>query len=241
LGSRLTKLQEKDFAKCIEYLESFEIDKNAFVGERKSLARAAHSVAFVMNVFTGRLSDVPDWVAPYLNQLKSDTIQIFPSIILGARRTLHLYERASIEDFLRYTYFFDHKIEHILLQTYPKKFLHIDSMIDWLEKYPALNPFEKSVSENCGELASRYAELSRTVHGTTLADQQVVEGLKDSGRKILEPEKEEKILKSVFGAVFFLLAAFHIKDYRLLQLDERTLICQHFSEKKIKALSGLSH
>lgn len=207
--------------------------------ERKSLAKTAHSLAFAMNVFTKKLSDIPEWVVPYLNQLKSDTIQIFPSAVLSAKRTLHLYERASIEDFLRYIYYFDHKIEHLLSQTYPKKFQTIDSMIDWLEEYPALNPYEKSVSENCSELASRYAELSRTVHGTILADQQIVESLKDSNRQKMEPEKEEKILKGVFGAIFFLLSLFHIKDYRRLQLDETTLICQHLSKKQIGALSGL--
>jgi hypothetical protein len=239
LGARLTRLQEKDFVKCVDYFKSFEVDQNVFL-ERKSLVKTAHSVAFAMNVFTKKLSDIPEWVVPYLNQLKSDTIQIFPSTVLGAKRTLHLYERASIEDFLRYIYFFDHKIEHILLQTYPKKFQSIDSMIDWLETYPALNPYEKPVSENCSELASRYAELSRTVHGTTLADQQIVESLKDSNRQKIESEKEQKIMRGIFGAVFFLLSAFHIKDYRQLQLDERTLICQHLSEKQIGALSGLS-
>lgn len=241
MGARLTKLQEKDFAKCVGYFKSFKIDQNGLLEERKLLIKTAHSVAFTMNVFTNKLSDIPEWVVPYLSQLKSDTIQILPSTVLSAKRTLHLYERASIEDFLRYIYFFDHKIEHILLQTYPKKFLSIDLMIDWLKEYPTLSSYRKSVSENCGKLSSRYAQLSRTVHGTTLADQQIVSSLKDSSSQGIESEKEEKILKSVFRAIFFLLSAFHIKDYRSLQLDERTLICQHFSEKEIEVLSGLNH
>jgi hypothetical protein len=240
LGARLTKLQEEDLVKCVDYFESFKIDQNVFLEESKSLVRTSHSIAFTMNMFTKKISGIPEWGIPYLDQLKSDTIQVFASVIMSAKRTIHLYERACIEDFLRYVYFFDHKIEHILLQTYPKKFQSIDSMIDWLERYPTLTPFEKPVSENCMELASRYAELSRTVHGTTMADQQIVESLQDTGRQKIEPQKEEKIMKGLFGAIFFLLSAFHIKNYRQLQLDEKTLVCQHLSEKQIKILSGLS-
>lgn len=238
LGTRLIRLQEKDFAKCVDYFKLFKIEQDVFL-EKKSLVKTAHGVAFAMNVFTAKLLGIPEWAVPYLEQLKSDSIQIFPSIVLGAKRTLHLYERASIEDFLRYIYFFDHKIEHILLQTYPKKFQSIDSMIDWLEKYPELSPYEKLVSEECSELASRYAELSRTVHGTTLADQQIVENLKDPIGQKIDAEKEERILRKVFQSIFFLLSAFHINHYRRLQLDERTLICQHLSKKQIEALSGL--
>jgi hypothetical protein len=242
LGARLVKLQEKDFAKCVDYFKSFKIDQNGLLEERKSLIRTAHSVAFTMSVFTNKLSNIPipEWVVPYLSQLKSDTIQILPSAVLSARRTLHLYERASIEDFLRYIYFFDHKIEHILLQSYPKRFPSVDLMIDWLEKYPTLSSYRKPVSDNCSKLISLYAELSRTVHGTTLADQQIVLSLKDSSSQGIQSEKEERILKSVFRAIFFLMSAFHIKEYRSLQLDERTLVCQHFSRKETRVLSGLN-
>jgi hypothetical protein len=238
LGTRLIKLQEKDFAKCVDYFKLFKIEQDVFL-EKKSLIKTAHGVAFAMNVFTANLLGIPEWVVPYLNQLKSDSIQIFPSIVLGAKRTLHLYERASVEDFLRYIYFFDHKIEHILLQTYPRKFQSIDSMIDWLEKYPELSPYKKLVSEECGELASRYAELSRTVHGTTLADQQIIENLKDPIGQRIDPEKEERTLKKVFQSVFFLPSTFHINHYRRLQLDERTLFCQYLSKEQIETLSGL--
>lgn len=193
-----------------------------------------------MTMFTHKISGVPEWAVPYLDQLRSDTIQVFPSVISGSKRTIHLYERANIEDFLRYIYFFDHKIEHILLQTYPKKYQSVDLMIDWLKEYPALKPYEETVSENCSELTSRYAELSRTVHGTIVTDQQIVDSLKDLGKVKVEPSKELNILKAVFGAIFFLLSIFHIKDYRQLQLDERTLICQHLYEKQIRVLSGLS-
>jgi hypothetical protein len=190
-------------------------------------------------MLTRKLTNVPDWSAPYLSQLRSDSNQAFFYVVEGVKRTIHLFERASIEDFFRYAYYFDHRVEHILLQTYPKKFQSIDFMIDWLEEYPTLKPFREAISENCSELTSKYAELSRTVHGTRIADHQIVESLKDLGNSQVDATKELATMKSVYGSILFLLSAFHISDYRQLLLDEKTLLCEQLNDKQIEALSGL--
>jgi hypothetical protein len=192
-------------------------------------------------MLTRNLTNVPEWSAPYLSQLRSDSNLIFVSVVEGVKRTIHLFERASIEDFLRYIYYFDHRVEHLLLQTYPKKFQTIDFMIDWLEEYPTLKSFKEAVSENCSELTSKYAELSRTVHGTRIADHQIVESLKDLSNSEIDDVKELATLRSVYGSILFLLSAFHINDYRQLQLDEKTMLCEHLNVKQIEALSGLRH
>ncbi len=113
-------------------------------------------------------------------------------------------------------------------------------MIGWIEEYPSLLSIQQPVSENCSKLRSRYSDLSRTVHGTTVADQQIIKNIIDSANCKLDSGKEGDIMKGVFGPAFFLLAAFHINDYRQLSLDEKTLLCQHLEEKQIKVLSGLT-
>jgi hypothetical protein len=192
-----------------------------------------------MGMFTRKLSSVPEWSSPYLVQLRSDSTQVFFSIVQGIKRTLHLYERASIEDFLRYIYYFDHRVEHVLLQSSPKKFQSIAFLIDWLEEYPTLKPFNQTVSENCSELTSRYAELSRTVHGTRITDHQTFESLNDLSNSLIDGEKELSTLKAVYSSILFLLSLFHINDYRQLPLDEKSLVNQILNEKQIDALSGL--
>jgi hypothetical protein len=192
-------------------------------------------------MLTRNLTNVPEWSAPYLSQLRSDSNQVFFSVVEGIKRTIHLYERASVEDFLRYIYYFDHRVEHILLQTHPKKFQSIDFMIDWIQEYPTLKPFREAISENCSELTSKYAELSRTVHGTRISDHQIVESLKDLSNSQIDVTKELATIRSVYGSILFLLSAFHINDYRKLQLDQRTLLCEQFNEKQIEVLSGLRH
>lgn len=202
--------------------------------------RTAHNIAFTMIVLIREISNVPDWAVPYLHQLRSDTIQLLPSIVWGAKRSLHLFERASIEDLFRYIFFFDHRIEHLLLQTYPKKFQSFDSLIDWAKEHPSLSLHKRAMRKCCDEIASRYAELSRTIHGTTMADQQLLKSLQDLGKPSPEATQEAKRMKSLYGKIFFLLLLFHLKEFRQMQLDKRTLVCKRLSNEQIRVLSGMN-
>lgn len=239
LGKRLVKLQREDFEKCIEYYRGLKVHEDVFTGHSKSLVRCTHKIAFTMDLWVQKLSGIPAWALPYLHQLKSDAIQLIPSVILGDRRTLHLYERASIEDFLRYIYFFDHQVEHILLQTHPKRFQSFDFLIDWVKAYPNLAPYEELVSESCNNLTSKYSELSRTIHGTTIVDLQLSNSLKALNKPIERPVREMNTVKSIFRSVFFLLSLFHLQEFRQFSLDERGVICQHLVDKEKQALSGI--
>lgn len=239
LGRRLIELQKKDLNKCIEHYRELEIDEDSIAGHNKDLLRRAHKIAFTIGLFVQKLSAVPPWASPYLNCLKSDTIQIISSIVLGNRRSLHLYERASIEDFLRYIYYFDHQIEHILLQNHPTKFQSIDSLIGWIKSYPSLVPYKKLAAQSCNNLTSRYGELSRTVHGTTIADIEPSDNLKASHKPLESPLTEMRILKSIFRSIIFLLSLFHLEEFRALSLDEKVLVCQHLVKKEKQVLSGV--
>jgi hypothetical protein len=192
-----------------------------------------------MGVWTQKLSPIPEWAKPYLQQLRADSVQLIPSVALGNRRTLHLYERACIEDFLRYFYYFDHKIEYLLLQGRPTRFEAVDFLIDWVKNYPALDAYKDQVSDSCGKLTSGYKELSRTVHGTTVSDIQLSDNLKEMHEPLQQPIKERDLMNLIFRNIFFLLSLFHIEKYRMFNLDEKRLVCQHLSQEQKRALSGL--
>ena len=240
LGARLTELQEDDFVKCVDFYRNLEVEEAIFLGENKALMKTAHNIAFTLIVLFKKISAAPVWAIPYLRQLKSDTVQLLPSIVFGGKRALHLFERASIEDLFRYIYFFDHKIEHILLQKYPKKFQSFNSLVDWAKDHPSLSLNSETTTQCFDEIASQYAELSRTIHGTTVADQQLLESLQATGKPIAEVEQENRRMKSLYKNIFFLLLLFHLEEYRKLQLDERTLICRCLSKSQIGVLSGLT-
>ena len=240
LGTRLIRLQDDDFTKCVDFYQNLALDKTLFLGENKSLMKTAHNIAFTLIVLLNKISAVPEYAIPYLRQLKSDTIQLLPSIVLGGKRTLHLFERASIEDLFRYIYFFDHKIEHMLLQKYPKRFQSFSSLVDWAKDHPSLSLDSQTTTQCFDEITSQYAELSRTVHGTTVADQQLLESLRDLGRPIAEVAQENRRMKSLYKNIFFLLLLFHVAEFRKLQLDERTLICRCLNRPQIEVLSGLA-
>lgn len=192
-----------------------------------------------MGLWTQKLSTSPEWALIYLYQLRSDTIRLIPSLVMGCQRSLHLFERACIEDFLRYVYFYDHKIEHILVQDYPKKYQNFTFLLDWLKGYPSLAGYEETVSTNCGNLTARYSEVSRTIHATTLGDQNLSDNLKALQKPLEHPIRELRLMKSIFKSIFYLLSLFHLDLFNSFSLDERALICQHLKENEKQALSGL--
>jgi len=240
VGRNLIKYQEKDFQKCITYYKTLKINKRVFDDENMGLLRCAHKIAFTMGLWVNKLSNAPKWALPYLHQLMSDTIQLTPSIVLGNRRSLHLYERACIEDFLRYIYFFDHKIEHILLQDNPTKFKSFDFLVNWVKTYPTMSSHENLVLENCNILSSSHSELSRTIHGTIVSHLELSDSLKSLHAPIKNAQKELNSMKSIFKSIFFLLCLFHLHEFNEFLLDERKILCQFFGKKEKQALSGIS-
>jgi hypothetical protein len=232
-------MQTEDLTKCIEYFKDFQIDTSTFNGNYLALIRKAHQIAFTMRIWIHKSDDDPEWVTPYLKQLKADSVQLLPSVALGNRRALHLYERACIEDFLRYFYYFDHRIEHMLLQTQPTKYQTMDFLLNWIKDYPLFASCKESVSESCASLTAGYKELSRTVHGTTLSDVTLFDNLKDLFQPFRHPIRERKLMNLVFGNVFFLLYLFRIPVFQKLSLDEKNLACQHLSDQQKRILSGI--
>lgn len=216
------------------------MDAAVFSDDNLTLLKYAHSVAFSMVLWGQKLFDAPQWAISYFLQLKTDAIQLFPAAIFGNRRTLHLYERAGIEDLFRYAYFYDHRIEHMFLQTQSKSFQKLDFLIDWLKNYPSLQCFKQNVSESCAELLTMYSELSRTIHGTTLSIANLVDSLKTLQKPIAQPLKEMNIMKTVFRNMVFLLTIFHLEKYNNFSIDEKMIICQHLNTKEKKILSGLN-
>lgn len=238
LGRRLLNSQEEDFDRCKDYYLNIKIDQSLFVSQHESILKHVHAISYTMSFLTQKLSDSSEWSLPYLNQLKTDTIQLIPSVAFGNRRNLHLYTRASIEDFLRYIYYFDHKIEHLLLQSEPTKYQNFDFLIKWVKNYPSLKPYKNSINVACSVLSSRYAELSRTIHGTTLEDLELLDNLKAIYHTLPNPSEEKQIIKSTFGSIFYILSIFHKNKYNTFSFDERMIICQHLSSREKQILSG---
>lgn len=140
---------------------------------------------------------------------------------------------------LRYVYFYDHQIEHVILQTQTKSYQKFDFLVDWLKNHPSLQSFKDSVSESCAEISARYSELSRTVHGTTLCDANLADSLKNLQKPIEQPLDEINIMKSIFRNIFFILTVFHLEKYNCFSIDEKMVICQHLNTKEKRALSRL--
>ncbi len=233
LGGKLLAIQKQDFDKCINFFKTFSTNKDSITGAQEPLIKTAHKIAFTMSLWTQKVSEVPQWDKPYLLQLKADTVELLPSIVFGNKRTLHLYERACIEDFLRYFYYHDHQIEQLLLRANPTKYQSIDFLLNWVKEYPLLQKHTEAVTKGCNNLSSAYSELSRTVHGNSGGIEiNLRDSLSEIFKPIENPEKECELLAFIFQNIFFVFALFHLNDYARLTIDEMRVVGQHFSRQQ---------
>lgn len=240
LGGSLLSVQSADSGSCLDFFKKFKIGQNALSGHQLALFRKAHQVAFTVGFWNQKFTDIPDWAKLYVRQLEADSVELIPSIVFGNKRTLHLFERACIEDFLRYFYYFDHKIEHITLQEYPTKFQTIDFLTSWIKDYPLFAArHQQFVKKSCDCLISCYKELSRTVHGTIVTNVSRSDNLSASFQPLEHPVKEKDTMTLVFREIFFLLSLFHYSSYGKCELEEKQLVCQHLSEEQKRVLSGI--
>jgi hypothetical protein len=239
LGGRLLTLQKDDFDKCVSFFKTFSTDENSLIGDHELLIKTAHKIAFTMSLWTQKVSGVPEWDKQHLLQLKADATGLLPSIAFGNKRTLHLYERACIEDFLRYFYYYDHQIEQLLLRSNPTKYETIDFLLNWVKEYPLLQKYKDALTRACNNLSSAYSQLSRTVHGNSgTIEINLRDSLVEIFKPIENPEKERELLSFTFQNILFIFALFHLNDYGKLTIDEMRLVCQHFSREQKGVLSS---
>lgn len=239
LGGKLLTLQKDDFDKCINFFKTFRTEEHSLAGDHEQLLKAAHRIAFTMSLWTQKVSGVPEWDKQYLLHLKADAAELLPSIVFGNKRTLHLYERACIEDFLRYFYYYDHQIEQLIVKANPTKYETIDFLLSWIKEYPLLQKYRDTLVIACNNLSSAYSQLSRTVHGNLgTAEINLRDSLVEIFKPIENPEKERELLSFTFQNILFIFALFHLNDYAKLTIDEVRLVCQHFSREQKRDLSS---
>ena len=239
LSQALLREQEVDFKKCIDYYNQLKLDNSNFSPETTALFRRAHGFAFTLGLWITKLEGNQNPAKIYLNQMLSDAIQVMPTVALGDKRGLRLYARAQIEDALKYVFYCDHPVEFELLQLEPKSHTTMDELFEWAKRHPIFKLERDSVELALGVLASAYAELSLTVHATTVKELELSTAVSSLHRPFKDAVSELAKLQGIFESVTFLLALFHREIMKNLDLNERALVSQFLSTPQKKILSGL--
>ena len=239
LSELLIKEQEKDHKKCLDYYKKLKLNEGNFSADNTALFRRVHGFAFSLGLWLSKVEEDKNPANIYLYEIRSDAIQLLPAIVLGNRRSLRLYERAHIEDILRYIFYHDHPIEHQLLQLEPKSYANLDVLFSWVKRHPLFRSDLGSLEPCLDFLHSTYAELSRSVHTTTNNELELSSAVTLLHSPIEAATLELVKLQTIFESVTFLLSRFQKEIYLRFDLNERALVSQFLSKSQKKVLAGL--
>lgn len=239
LSKLLLKEQEEDFRKCIGHYKELKPRVESFSSDNIALLRRAHAFAFTLGMWVSKMGDCPPKAHAYLLEIRSDAILLIPAIVFGNRRSMRLYERAHIEDILRYLYYRDHPIEHELLQLEPKGYANMETLFNWVKNHPASRRVTNQLDAALAALSSAYSELSMTVHAAVNTELELSDSLSNLHAPIAEASKELVRLQTVFESITFLLSAFHFEVYSRFDLNEMALVAQFLTAEQKKTLNAL--
>ncbi len=235
----LLEMQSNDLTHIKKYYGTWSAP-NELLAKHEKLLGMCHRFAFTVAFWNFYLPNTPISALPYFRELKSDAIQLLDSVILGNVKSFHLFLRSCIENFLRYVFYFHHPIEHEILQNEPKKYPSFEDLVKWTKSHPHVKTVQSSLVEaSCDLLSSEYADLSQTIHATTLIRLQLVEALTSIHLPFSDVEKETARVELISRSIVFLLSCFHLDDYKALDAAQRTLANHLISEEQVRALNQL--
>ena len=238
LGELLEEERKEDFRRLLEYYHSHRIAESVLEGDSLRLLEAAHRFAFVISLYLLKLEDIPYFANPYVFELKSDAIQMVASIAIGNKRAFKLFERAAIEDLLRYIYYSHHEIEHDLLQLEPSRYKSIKDLFEYARVHPFFRR-DPLAAPSLEVLQSKYSELSREVHASTTSEMVIVNDLISLNRPIENLTFELENLRLISQNIIFMLVLFHREEYSSLSSDEKAAMTSFLSRRQKRALAQL--
>lgn len=238
LGELLNAERKKDFQGVVNHYKSFKIADSLFEKENLILLNETHKLAFGIRVFSSKFENIPEYAEPYLSQLKSDTIQLISSVMMGNERGFKLFERSIIENLLRYVYYFHHEVEHNLLQMEPSRHKTFKELFEYMKRHPFFK-HNSAVTRSIEILQSKYSELSQAVHTGTVFEMSTIDGVVSLNKPISNVNEEIENLRTVSQNVVFILGCFHRKEYTSLSLDEKRVIALLLTTQQKRELSKL--
>jgi len=239
LGELINAERKKDLQKVKAYFRDFKIADSLFEGRNLTLLNETHKLAFGIGILSSKFENVPEFAKPYISQLKSDAIQLISSVMMGNERGFKLFERSIVENLLRYIYHFHHEIEHHLLQIEPSRHKNFKELFEYLKNHPFFKD-NSEVKRSVEILQSKYSELSRAVHTSTLFEMNMVNDIISLNRPISDLEKKITDLRTLSQHVVFILSSFHQQEYTTLSLDERRVVALLLTKQQKRKLSRLA-
>jgi len=153
----------KDYEDFRFYLERHNLFPKTWNKKLENNLKRMHRVVYSFALWDFSFSKRDEHKKSFIREIRSESVQIIPLLLLGYVKPVKFLERSIIENTLRQIYFYDHPVEYQFLKNKEKYFIKIKELIDYAKDHPKL---EGKIEEFkiIPKLYDRYAKLSQHVH-----------------------------------------------------------------------------
>jgi len=203
--------------------------------KQRDLVRSSHRFAYCLSLVAKAATSTDEHRRVFLQELASDALHLVHVLMAGDGRAASFYLRSIIENFWRHHYFKDHLVEYQWLTTRKKYYM---TLKDLREYCGWLSIFSGKLESSLKALETRYAELSKQVHSSSVRT--LV--LRDSLEQIkLSPEQANEIapvLREVFRDVIALLIFANRDLFDGLHVNSQDFIRASLDAKRLSRLNA---
>ena len=186
----------------------------------KTIHATVYSIALWDEFLAIKYAD--DYKKIFVNDIKSDLVQLIPLLLMGYKKASALLLRSSIENILKHIFFFDHRIEFEQYK-FNGYFQKSEVLVNYLKTHPDINTsFEKIHIVNV--LTSHYSELSEIVHGKTAISAEFFDSIRHIKFEQVFYNNFVDRIDLLVRTYNFMLSVFHKEILKELHLDKRHFI-----------------
>ena len=126
---------------------------------------AVHKFACVTAILSKSVEDKrqPEHRYVFLKEFSSDALHLLHTLLVGDRRSGHLYLRSCIENFWRHVYFKDHPVEYRWENSDTGLYQSIDDLRSYCRKSDEL---DDRLQKSLDKVSTGYRKLSAFVHSS---------------------------------------------------------------------------
>lgn len=203
-------------------------DKYGYESKNLKYFKKLHKSVFSIASFVYEINELDSERLDFLNEVRSDYIELLLCICLNIKKSSFLSTRSSIEHILSHIYYKEHPVEFEQLSSNPDPKITTQFFFDYIKKHPHLIKF-KGILKNIQFLETEFHNLSKFIHGPSKNYLQLDKSIAD---KKFNKTEEETIIENIgklSDHLLTILIIFHWDEFKTITSQKQTTIMSNVS------------
>lgn len=213
--------------------------KYRYIPKNLKCFKKLHKSVFSIASFVYEISELNSERMDFLNEVRSDYIELLLCICLNIKKSVFSSTRSSIEHVLLHIYYKEHPIEFEQLSSNPDPKIPTQFFFEYVKKHPYLIKF-KGILKNIQFLETEFHNLSKFMHGPSKNYLQLDKSIDD---KKFSKTQEKMIIENIVKLsdhLLTILIIFHWNEFKTIPSQKQTTIMSNVSYLNKRTINKLN-